>query len=170
MPGDPQRLVRIGRIAKAHGIRGEVTIRPDEPDSTSLLEQEEVWLKAGQGDPERFEIEQARPAHQAILVRFVGFEDRTAAETLAGREVWLPRDRLEELEEGEFYADDLVGLKAVAPEGAELGRVVAVEDHGAVPILEIQGARRFQVPLVETFVRRIDLEAGVVEIVAPEEE
>jgi hypothetical protein len=43
-----------------------------------------------------------------------------------------------------------------------LGKVVEVVDAGAVPVLEIQGPRRFQVPLADTFVRSVDVAAGVV--------
>lgn len=169
MPSDPQRFVRIGKIARAHGIRGEVAVRLEEPSSTTLLMQKAVWLKAD-GEPEPAEIETARAAHGGLLVRFVGCYDRTAAEKLAGREVWLPRACLPKPQDGEYYVADLVGLEARSPAGVALGKVVEVVDTGGVPVLEIEGDRRFQIPLVETFVQRIDLEAGLAVLEVPEEE
>jgi len=170
MPGDSQRLVRVGRITKAHGIRGEVMVRPDDSTSTSLLSQSSVFLRMSGEEARPACIEASRPAHEAWLVRFEGCEDRTAAEKYVGLEVLLPRGCLPELEEGEFYADDLLGLQVRSVDGADLGKVMEVIDAGAVPVLEIVGDRRFQVPLADTFVRAIDLEAGIIEVVPPEEE
>ncbi len=170
MAGDSQRLVRVGKVTKAHGIRGEVMVRPDEPDSTTLLSQKAAFLKAPGREPELVAIASARSAHEAWLVRFEGCADRTAAEAYAGREVLLPRESLPELEEGEFYVEDLLGMQVRSPAGAVLGKVVEVVDAGAVPVLEIQGPRRFQVPLADTFVRSVDVAAGVVLLEPPEEE
>ncbi|MBI5545854.1 MAG: 16S rRNA processing protein RimM [Deltaproteobacteria bacterium] len=170
MADDPQRLVRLGKVTRAHGIRGEVTVRPDQADSSSLFAFEEVFLKASDGEPERVKIDAARTAHESWLVRFAGCLDRTAAERLAGREVLVPRESLPPPGEGEFYADDLVGLEVRSADGQVLGKVVRLFDAGAVPVLEIEGPRSFQVPLVDTFVRKIDVAAGVVEVEAPEEE
>ena len=156
----------------AHGIRGEVLVRPDDPTSTTLLSRKAAFLKAPEREVELVSIATARPTHEAWLVRFEGCEDRTTAEAYAGREVLLPRDSLPELEEGEFYAEDLLGLQVRSSAGEALGKVVEVVDAGAVPVLEVEGEgrRRFQVPLVDTFVRSIDLEAGVVQVDPPEEE
>jgi len=173
MAGDPQRLVRIGKIAKAHGIRGEVVVRPDEKTSTSLLNQKEAWLKAEGGEAVKVAIVSARTTHEAILVWFAGCPDRTAAEKLAGREVLLPRERLPQTDEGEFYADDLVGLAVQSPGGVALGKVAAVVEAGVgMPaVLEIEGpTKSFEVPLVDTFVKRIDIEAGLLVIEPPEED
>lgn len=170
MADDSLDLVRVGRIAKAHGIQGEVVVRPDAAGSASLLTQQAAFLKPRDGEPERVEIASARTMHEAWLVRFAGCEDRTAAEKLAGREVWLPREALPALGEGEFYVEDLIGSEVRSVSGERLGEVVEVIETGAVPILEIQGDRRFQVPLVDTFVKEIDVEDGVVVVEAPVEE
>jgi 16S rRNA processing protein RimM len=171
MSADPHRLVRIGRVSKAHGIHGEVSIRPDVPDSTTLLTQKGAWLKPRVGAAEFVEIDSARTAHEAILVRFKACADRTAAEALCGREVLLSRECLPEPDAGEFYAADLVGLAVQSEDGRALGVVFQAVETGGVPVLEIKkGEQSFQVPLADTFVKRIDIEAGVIVIVEPEPE
>ncbi|HEY3446986.1 MAG TPA: ribosome maturation factor RimM [Myxococcales bacterium] len=169
MAGDSQRLARVGRVSKAHGIRGEVMVRPDDPESTTLLSQKAAFLKAPDREVELVPIESVRTAHEAWLVRFEGCDDRTTAEAYVGREVLLPRESLPQLDEGEFYAEDLVGLQVTSTSGEVLGKVVEVIDAGGVPVLEIQGQRRFQVPLADTFVKAIDLKAGVVQLDPPVE-
>lgn len=169
MTAIPERLVRIGAIAKAHGLRGEVAVRPDEPGSQTLLAQKQVYLRCPKGSPEVREIASVRSAGPVLLVRLAGVEDRTAAERLAGCEVLLPRTSLPPAAEGEFYASDLVGLKAVSVEGDALGRVREVFDAGAAPVLVIEGRLELQIPLAEPFVSRVDLDAGEIVVVPPEE-
>ena len=174
MAADPKRLLRIGRVVKAHGLRGEVSVRPDVADSTTLLSQKGAWLRAKGGEPGFVEIESARTAHEAILVRFKGCADRTAAELLCGREVLLPREFLPEPDPGEFYAADLIGLAVVRSQGGgeALGKVVDAHETGGAPVLEIERepGNSLQVPLADTFVKRIDLAAGVIEIELPQED
>jgi 16S rRNA processing protein RimM len=170
MAGDPHRLLRVGKIVRAHGIHGEVTVRPDEASSTTLLSQKDAFLKAPSGRVELVVIEAARTAHQAVLMRFAACPDRTAAEKLVGREVLLPRDRLPDLEPGEFYAEDLVGLAVTSVAGERLGTVERVSDAGGVPVLEVVGSKAFQVPLVDSFVKKVDVEVGVIVVEPPEEE
>lgn len=169
MASDPQRLVRIGKIVRAHGIRGEVSVKPDESGSTTLLDQPHAWLKGRDGELRQVAIETARAAHEVCLIRFANCPDRTAAEKLAGTEVFLRRECLPEPEADEFYADDLVGLRVESVSGEELGRVAGVFDGGAVPVLEVEGRRSLQVPMADTFVKRVDVAAGVVVIETPED-
>ena len=88
------------------------------------------------------------------IARFAEVTDRTAAEKLRGTTLTVPRSAMPALGEGEYYHADLIGLPAVSTEGAELGKVVAVENFGAGDVLEIErpagedGKRhRFMVPM-----------------------
>jgi len=168
MSGKSDELRRIGVIARAHGIRGEVRVRTDEPASPALLSARQVHVRRDEKTETR-DIASARAAGDAVLVMFEGIADRTEAEKLAGSEVLVPRSSLPKTEDGEFYAADLIGLVAVSPEGVALGKVVGLYDAGAVPVLEVEGERRYEVPLVEVFVKRIDLSAGQIVLEPPEE-
>lgn len=161
------RWIRIGRVARAHGIRGEILVRADDPDSTSLLSQEQLHLRDAQGAIQPRRILGARVNRGEYRIRLEGVEDRNAAETLRGLEVLLTRDQLPETEEGEYYTADLLGLEVVGLDGQVLGKVERLLDTGGVPVLEVQGEREWQIPLVEQFVKRIDLEGGRMEVDPP---
>lgn len=162
-PDGPKRTVRIGVITRAHGIRGEVFFRPDVEGSETILDQRVLLLERANEAPRRVEVEKASPTPNGILLRLRGIADRTTAETLRGFEVRLDRSALPPLEEDEFYADDLLGMSVVTPEGASLGLVVRVADTGGVPNLEVEGPSGiYQIPLAQAFVDRIDLEARVI--------
>lgn len=162
--------MRIGRVARAHGIRGEVAVVPDEPGSTTLLELERVWVRRAGSPPELRRVTAARLADGAALVRFEGCSDRTDAEALRGLEVLVERAWLPEPEPGEYYAADLVGLSVRSEQGERLGTVTGIYDAGAAPVLVIEGERSLQVPIAEPFVKRIDLAAAEIVIAPPLDE
>ncbi len=105
-------------------------------------------------------VRDLRPGNKGAQVAFVGVTDRSGAEALRGSDVFVAERR--QLEEGEFWPADLVGLE-VRPGG---GQVVAVA-HGPSQdrlVVEREGAR-FEVPFVAALVPVVDPERGFVEIV-----
>lgn len=167
--GQP-RWIRIGKVARSHGVRGELLVRADDPESTSLLDQERLYLRDAQGEITPCRILGARVSQGEYRIRLEGVDDRDKSDALRGREVLLTRDQLPPLEPGEYYSDDLIGLEAFRSSGEPLGRVATILHTGGVPVLEVHGEREWQVPLVEQFVLRIDVEGRRIELEPPEEE
>jgi len=90
-------------------------------------------------------------------------EGRAAAEALRGSTVLVYRADLEPPAAGEFFQGDLVGLRALSPEGEPLGQVEEVWNAGPVPTLVIRGnGGELLVPFAEDFVPSVDVEAGVI--------
>ena len=119
---------------------------------------------------QRFEIEALRPAKDHFVARLAGVGDRDAAEKLTNIKLYVSRDRLPPIEDGEtFYHADLVGLVAVTPSGAAFGTVTAVLNFGAGDILEIKpvGGDHLLLPFTETTVPEIDMKARVLVVVPP---
>ncbi|GIU89431.1 MAG: ribosome maturation factor RimM [Acidimicrobiia bacterium] len=111
-------------------------------------------------DGEAVEIATSRPHQGALLVRFVGVEDRTGAERL--RNKVLTADALAEPPEGEVWVHELIGAEVRDGAGAHLGRVVAVEANPAHDLLVLDGGGL--VPMV--FV--VETAPGVVVVDVPE--
>ena len=96
-----------------------------------------------------------------------GVTERNGAEALRGTELFVPRDRLPDLDDDDsFYIEDLVGLSAIATDGAALGSVIAVQNFGAGDLLEIQplNGEAYYLPMKPEFVPTIDISAGTVTI------
>jgi 16S rRNA processing protein RimM len=119
--------VVVGRITKAHGLRGEVAVQvlSDNPDR--FAEGAEVYLEDGRALP----IVAARRAGARLLVAFEGIADRTAAEALRGRSLVVPRSMLPELEDGEYWPHQLIGCEVLTEGGRSLGRVTDVIENPA---------------------------------------
>ena len=127
-------LVVIGRVAKAHGIRGEVVVDvlSDVPDRFAA--DVEVLLD---GQPTR--ILGSRPHQGRLLVRFAGVDDRTAAELLRGRRIEAPAVDLQD--EDTYYAHELVGMEVVDADERPLGSVTALielPDAAGYDLLEVR--------------------------------
>ena len=69
---------------------------------------------------------------------FDGVADRTAAEAMRGQLVEVDRDSLPDLDDGEFYYADLIGLTCFSTDGDTIGSVLSVENFGAGEVLEIE--------------------------------
>jgi 16S rRNA processing protein RimM len=145
-------------------VRGEVTVLPESDDPGGF--RRGSVLRAGERD---LEVRSARPYRdRGLIVGFAGILDRNTAETLRG--LILTRDAAQRrsLDEGEFWASSLVGLKAVAPDGRILGRVIEVVSGGFQDrlVVETRSGEQVQVPFVEQFVG--DPRDGRLVIDAPE--
>lgn len=92
--------------------------------------------------------------------------DRTAAQALVNRKLYVSRDMLPAPDEDEFYHSDLLGLEAVE-EAASLGRVVTVHDYGAGTSLELDTG--LILPFTKACVPEIDFSAGRMTVVRPAE-
>jgi 16S rRNA processing protein RimM len=155
------RLVEIGVVARAHGVRGEVRVHLHNPASTTLQSATAVYV-----DGQRYAIEAARAVPRAALLRLAGVHDRDAAAALCGRAVAVARAEIP-LGEGEYLAVDLVGCDAVLADGSAYGRIVAVATGLQDRLILRAGAREWQVPLCAAFLVALDLDARRVVLAPP---
>lgn len=153
MPEKPR--VTLARLGAPHGVRGEVRAAFFGEDPQSL-----IALSPLEGGGRTMTVRSARPAKNVLVLTIEGVDDREAAEALKGIELSVPRERLpDDLDEGEFYHADLIGLEAVTASGETLGTVTAVQDHGAGDILDITppGGASLLIPFTRKAVPEIDV-------------
>jgi len=162
-------MIRIGRIARPHGIRGAVAVTLDNPESESLYGVGWVHLRAGD-EVRRYGVLRSGPGRKGqVLLQLEGVPTPEAAEALRGSEVLLEPAQLPPLGEGEYWERDLLRLEAVDLAGAALGRVVEVVDTADVPVLVVRGkGEEIYVPFVAPYVVEVDLAGGRVVVAPPE--
>jgi 16S rRNA processing protein RimM len=131
MTSHPPAFIIVGRVRKAHGIRGEVVVETltDEPDAV-FASGRRVFAGTASGDiaPNRTELHVAtsRPFNEGLLVGFAELPDRTAAENWRGRYLLLPAEELPAPDEEEIYQHDLVGMRVCLTGGQPVGTVEEV--------------------------------------------
>ena len=162
---DARVHVRVGRIAKPHGIKGELKVLPyGEADGFRLYR--EVLLGGENPGPARlFQVAHFRPQGRMALLELAGVKGRDAAEALAGREVWVAKEELAALAEDEFYWHELVGLDVVTESGRKLGQVTALFATGGHDVLVVRGnGREYFVPARREFMLAVDQDASLLTI------
>jgi 16S rRNA processing protein RimM len=165
-----RKLVALAEVARPHGIVGEVRLKVYNAESDLLMRRPHVRLVVPDGAELELSITAVREVDKALLVRFAGVDDRNAAEGLRGAAVCVPRSALPPPEEGEFYAWDVEGARAVLPSGEVVGHVAELASYPTCNVLVVarEGGKRIEVPLVEAYVSRVDVEQGVIELVTVE--
>lgn len=124
------RLLEVGRIGRAHGVRGQlyVDLLTDRDERLSIgaqLKAGETWLT----------VDAARQAGSRWLVQFEGCNDRNAAELLVGTVLFA--EPLADAADG-MYVHQLIGADVVGPNGQSFGRCVAVVANPAHDLLELE--------------------------------
>lgn len=166
----PSRLVQIGVIGAAHGVRGEVRVKAFTADPTALKRYTPVTSADGSRS---FTVATLRPLKDDMLVvRFEGVDSREAAEALNGVGLFLPRAALPETgDEDEFYQDDLIGLRVETLEGDVIGQVVAAPNFGADDLIEVRlhgTSRTVYLPFTKAVAPVVDIVGGRLVAIPPE--
>ncbi len=158
------RLIVVGVVKGAHGVRGDVRVKPFTEDPNACFDYGP--LLDADGDI-LIEPVSARPAKDHFIVRPTRTRQKEEWDALKGAKLYVPREAFDAPDDDEFYIEDLVGLQVVSEGGEPIGRIKAVQDYGAGDLLEIapkQGGKSVLVPFSRETTPDINLEAGSVTV------
>jgi 16S rRNA processing protein RimM len=167
----------VGRVVRAHGLRGELLVEPltDNPERFAVGGEVELAppapaVPSARGAPGRtLRVAASRPHKGGLLVRFEGVDDRDAAEVLRGAELSVARGLVPAAPEGAYYHFELLGCRCHDARLGDLGEVVElVDDGGGLLLVVDDGRRRLPVPFVARFLRSVDVAGGRIETELPE--
>lgn len=178
----PDDLVELGRIGEPYGLKGWVNVLPSSEEPDVLLKSKQWWVSRlpvsegaaarRVGQPkfedlvfESFRVLQSKPHSSRIVAHLEGVEQPEIAAQFKGRRVYVSRARFPAPAEGEYYWVDLVGCAVVNLEGKALGEVVQVVDHGAHPILVVQGdsTPEMLIPFVQAYVLNVSTQNKLIQ-------
>jgi 16S rRNA processing protein RimM len=164
---DTPSLILMGTIGAAHGIKGEVRITSHTQDPEAIASYGPLSTDRG---TLKVTIEAARLQKNVLIARLAGIRDRDAAEKLNGVSLFVDRAQLPAHDnEDDFYHADLIGLDARLDTGVSIGRVIALHNHGAGDLIEIQdelNGDTFLFPFTKAVVPTVRIAEGFL-IIAP---
>jgi len=171
-------FIIVGRVRKAHGIRGEVVVEAitDAPDAI-FAPGRRVFAGTATGDlaPNRTElhVDSSRPFNEGLLVGFAEVPDRTVAETWRGRYLLLPADELPAPGDEEVYVHELLGMRVELPSGELVGTVDETYELPQGMALDVRRAppREGETVLIlydERMIASVDKAARVIVVTPPE--
>ena len=132
-----KRFLECGKFVGVHGLRGEVKLLPWGNDFGEICEFETLFLEKGEKE---ITIERARVQKNVVVLKLAGIDTIEAAERLKGKVVYIDREQ-DSLEEGQFYIQDIMGIKVVDIDTEEIyGVLDDVSETGAHDVYYIKCA------------------------------
>jgi 16S rRNA processing protein RimM len=166
----------VGRVRKAHGIRGELLVEPitDAPD-TVFVSGRRLFAGTATGDPspdgQELHITAVRQHMESIRLTLAEVPDRTAAELWRGRFLLAPQDELPPPADDEVYIHDLIGMRVVHVDGRALGDVMDTYELPQGLMLDVRpvnGGPTYFIPWAEEMLVNVDERARIITVNPPE--
>lgn len=170
MSAAPAQL-RVGRLLKAHGLKGALKLELYTDDPARRFTPGAVFtLQVPSGTPwhgKTLTLAELRWYNGQPVAFFEGVDDRTAAESLVKAILWIDQPTDEPDEPDAWYDYQLVGLRALR-DGVEVGTIARVEHLPAQDLLVVRaGDRDVLVPFVSAIVPIVDVASGTVTLTPP---
>lgn len=164
-PDAGQRLITVGRLHGAFGVRGEVKLESFTDPAPAIARYQPWILRDARGDARSVTGVRVRVGGKGLIATVPEITDRDGAEALRGVEVQVPRSALPPPAPGEYYWVDLEGLRVVNLDGVDFGAVSHLFDTGANLVLVTIGERERMIPFVQPdYVREVDFTTGCITV------
>lgn len=168
MPQESEPVL-LGKIIATHGVKGQLRVFLFSGEFSSIAGLDTVMVKAPNRVMEIFEVAAAARHGKKILLTLKNYDNVNQVLHLVGRELYVERDQLPELPEGEYYWRDLVGLRVVTDQGEMLGTLTEIIATGSNDVYVVQGREReYLIPALEEVVLEVNLDDGVMKVSPPE--
>jgi 16S rRNA processing protein RimM len=154
----PDGYMAVGHIVGVHALRGEIKLEPYTDFPERFVPGELFWMGE---ELAKMELASVRSHKNVLLLRFVGIEDRSAAERLRGQWLFIEETEAVSLEEGSYWIHDLLGMQVTDTSGNLLGRVVEVLATGANDVYVVRPAdserQELLLPAIPEVILAVDL-------------
>jgi len=158
----------LGRVAKTHGIKGEVTIKLDVDDPSNYLDLKYFLLEINKVLTPFF-VEKITPSGDKFFVQVQDVKTVEAASALTGKEVWLPMEMLPKLSGKQFYYHEVKGFLVVDEVHGELGPIKEVIEYPTQAILQVfKDGKEILIPILDQVIKKVDRKAKKLYVSAPE--
>lgn len=154
-----KNMYLVGKIVGTHGIKGELKVKSD-----TSFDRFKKGSKLYIDKKEEIIINTHRQHKGMELITINNLNNINDVLCYVGKEIYVPHDR-DELDEGEFYYEDLIGLECYDSKNNLIGTIIDLQEVPQGIILEIKGEKKnILIPFVDEFVRDINLEENKIMI------
>lgn len=166
---DQGLLFPVGKVVGFQGLAGAMKLRPSSNNPALLLDIKTVQLALNDGTIKEANVREIRLERRMVLLKLEAHADRTSVEQYMDCHVSTTRQQLRDLDENEWWVDDLKGLEVFTTAGVLVGTISDIVGNNA-ELLEITkihsaGEEPVLVPFVQSLVPTVDVKAGRVEVV-----
>ena len=157
--------LQVGVITSTHGVRGEVKVFPTTDDPNRFKRLKEVILDTGKEELV-LEIEGVKFFKQLVILKFKGFDNINDIEKYRQKSLYVTRKNAVRLRRDEYFIADLIGLKVLDEQEAQIGVLKDVMETGAndVYIIEMTDGRELLLPAIKQCILNVDVENGFMQV------
>ena len=168
-PASTPAFLVLGRLARPHGVRGELQLVVTTAFPERIADLETVYVGVDPHDVEAavpYKIAATRRHRDQLLVRLQTIHTREDADAMRGKLLMVALDDAVPLEEDEYYVFQVIGARVVTTEGEELGRVAEILETGANDVFIVRGGPRGEIllPDIDDVVLDVDVAKGLVTV------
>ena len=162
-PSSAEMLV-VGKISGVYGVKGWVKLFSYTDPREGIVDYDQCYLRQ-KGTWHAVTLTAGRKHGKGVIAKLDHCDDRDEAMKLIGTEIAIRREQLAELPPGEYYWNDLIGLKVINQDDTDLGQVIALMETGANDVLVVEGDRERLIPFTQGHaVTEVDLDQGVIRV------
>jgi len=161
--------VVVGKVASVYGVKGWLKILSYTDPIAGILDFKN-WTLKNNGQRLNVKVDSGKTHGKGLVVKFDGYDDRTSAASLTGFLVMVEESSFPNLEDGEYYWKDLVGLQVKTQSGDRLGTVSSLMETGSNDVLVVKGRKgdlddkERLIPYRPEVILNIDLDEKVIEV------
>ena len=155
----PDRIVVLGTIAGAFGVKGWIKIKSYTEPVDNILDYE-TWQLGASGTWTPVKVEAGRVTDKGVLAKLEGLETPEEARLKVGLELGVWRSEMPAPDNGQYYLSDLEGLEALGADGEVLGRVDHFRSTPAGTVMIVRGEQEHWIPFAKERIVKVELDAG----------
>lgn len=164
-----ESLLEIGKIVGTHGLRGDLKVRLNSGDPDLLMTLKQISLRLPTGEILNLDISRQVLHKGQVLLRLQGCDSINQVEQMVGSQVLLAEHLLPELDDDEYYWNQLEGLQVVDQERGAIGQLQDLFNSTAHDTYVVRGRfGEILIPAVHQFILGIDLEERIMQVALPE--
>ena len=157
-------LVEIGILSKPHGLRGEIKLNLHSPDSNLIINIKEVYI-----DSIVFKVNAVKKIPNGALIKFLSKDDRTSVEKLVKKRVFVDKQIIPTLPNGNYYFFELIGSNVVYNDEI-IGTLIEIVETKAnnIYVVKKKDGEEVLIPKTKSFIKNFNKEKKILEVILPE--
>lgn len=153
--------IPVGEITRTHGLKGELKFRPGISDPEILQDFKNACIVDPQGQEIFLQVASIRGRHSRLIIKFKGWNTIEAVQPLVGAKVSMARSDFSKLPGEEYYWFEIEGIAVADEKGRPCGHITEIIQTGSNDVYVVRdGEREWLLPMIDSVVKNIDLEAG----------
>ncbi len=158
----------FGKITKTHGLKGEITVKLDVANPGDFKDLRYVLIE-DRGNLIPYFIENQKINGDKMIVQLQDVKKVEQAVAFMGKAVFLPNELMPELEDDDFYFQEIVGFKMVDVLKGEIGEISDVLEYPTQAVIQVmKDGKEILIPIHDDIIQKVDKKAKILTVKAPE--